>query len=124
MFIHCECEQLPRIFNYERFSSNLKDRLADVDARTEDWLKLCVCRVCGQNWQLDVWDKHQINCALKIDAPECWQTFDDKPFRLQLLVDSRGGFSEKICVMAGCRNRALKSLAYCPEHAFGIGLRE
>ena len=122
--MRCECKQLPRIFNYEQYPNNLKERLVEVSAKDGNWVKLSKCRACGQYWQTDVWDKYQTNCALKIDAPESWQSLDDKPFRLQLLVETRGGLSEENCVMAGCGNKALKSLAYCPEHAFRIGLRE
>ena len=122
--MHCECEQLPQIFNYERYPNNLNDRLVEVDAKDGNWLELSKCRVCGQHWQVDVRDKYQTNCALKIDAPESWQSFDDKHFRLQLLVETHGGFSQEQCKMSECQNKALKSLAFCQFHAYKIGLRE
>ncbi len=122
--MRCECEQLPQIFNYERYPNSLKDRLVKIDTKDGNWLELYKCRACGQHWQLDVWDKYQTNCALKIDAPETWQSFDDTPLRIQLLIESRGGFSEEKCRMADCRNKALKSLAFCQFHAYEVGLRE
>ena len=122
--MRCECEQLPQIFNYERYPNSLKSRLVKVDAKAGNWLELFQCRVCVQHWQLDVQDKYQTNCAIKIDAPETWHSFNDESLRMQLLVESRGGFSEENCKMANCQNKALKSLAFCQFHAYGIGLRE
>ncbi|HXG85812.1 MAG TPA: hypothetical protein VNI84_17465 [Pyrinomonadaceae bacterium] len=87
-------------------------------------MKLNKCCICWQHWQIDVWDKYQTNCALKIDKPKNWQSFDDEPDRLKLLVETRGGLSEEKCVKQGCTNDALKSLAYCPIHAYKIGFRE
>ncbi len=122
--MNCECNQLPHIFNVERYPNHLKDRIEFVDRKDEGWVKLGKCRVCGQYWQLDEWDKYQTICAIKVDAPDDWKNYDDKPDRIQLLINSRNGLSEEECVMAGCKNKALKSLAYCPKHAYEIGLRE
>jgi hypothetical protein len=119
----CECKRLPNIFNTERIFNGLKNRVKIVDIKN-NWIKLGRCSVCGQFWQLDEWDKYQTICAIKINDPANWQTFDDEPDRVQLLINSRGGLSDKECVKANCRDTALKSLAYCPKHAYEIGLRE
>jgi hypothetical protein len=120
----CECERLPHVFNLEKYSNRLKKRLTEVEVKSDGWVKLCQCRACGQYWQLDEWDKYQTLCAIKISDPANWQTYDDQPDRARLLIESRGGLSEEECVMARCQNKALKSLAYCPAHAYEIGIRE
>jgi hypothetical protein len=121
----CECNQLPLIFNVETYSNRLMDHCNLVGQKEDGWLELYKCSVCDQYWQVDVTDKLQINCAVKIDNPANWQNFDDKAIRMQYLVDSRGGFSDEECVVAGCKNKALKSLVYCTKHAYeNAGLRE
>jgi len=120
--INCECNQLPRIFNVENYPNHLKDRVQLVDRKDDSWRELGKCRVCGRYWQLDKWDKFQTICAIKIDFPDDWQKYDDKPDRLELLVNSRGGLSEVKCVKANCQNKALKDLAYCLKHSYESGL--
>jgi len=122
--MNCECHQLPKAFNLERLPNRLRRRIEEIDFKDQGWVKLYKCYVCGQRWQLDEWDKYQVVCAIKIPETANWRAYDDKPDRLQLLLDSRGGLSENACVKAGCGNLALKSLAYCPAHAYEIGLRE
>jgi hypothetical protein len=122
--IDCECRQLPRIFNVEKYSNHLKDRFEVVDRTDDNWIELGKCRVCGQYWQIDKWDKYQTICAIRVDFPDNWQNYDDKADRMQLLFDSRSGLSQEKCIKAGCENKALKSLAYCLNHAWEIGLRE
>ncbi len=83
------------------------------------------CGKCGQLWQFDLIDKYQTCLAIKIDTNVDWPTFDDKPVRLEYLIRSRGGVSDEECVMQGCKDFALYTLAYCPAHAFEYaGLRE
>ena len=123
--MNCECNQLPRIFNVETYPNRLMAHLELIDKKDGGWLSLYKCSVCAQYWQVDLIDWLQVNCAIRIDNPAEWHDFDDKPVRVQYLIDSRGGLSEEGCVMAGCKNRALQSLAYCPKHAYeDVGLRE
>jgi hypothetical protein len=121
----CECSQLPQIFNIENYYSRLMTHLEIIDQKDGGWLKLFKCSVCNQHWQVDLIDRLQVNCAIKIDDSVEWQNFDDKSIRIQYLISSRGGLSEEECVTAGCKNKALKSLAHCPKHAYeNVGLRE
>lgn len=120
----CECSRLPRLFNIEKYLSHLRETVEIVDRKDSGWGELRICRICGQHWQLDKWDKLQTICAIKIDFPDDWQNYDDKSDRMQLLIDSRGGLSEVRCIKAICQNKAFKSLAYCLEHSYEIGLRE
>ncbi|HSU24971.1 MAG TPA: hypothetical protein VLI65_03215, partial [Pyrinomonadaceae bacterium] len=65
------------------------------------------------------------NLGIKIATAFGWKDYDDTPIRLQFFVNSRGGLSDEICIMQGCKNNALLTLAYCPGHAyFYVGLRE
>ena len=94
------------------------DSLTLVDEKDGGWRNLYSCSDCGRYWQVDLIDKYQVNCAIRIDDPNNWQTFDDKPLRMQYVFDTRGGLSDEGCIVARCPNKALKSLAYCLEHAY------
>ncbi len=123
--MNCQCRQLPRTFNIETFPNRLDDFLELVDQKNEGWRTLNKCSVCGQYWQLDLIDRLQVNCAIKIDNPNEWLSFDDKPVRVQYLFDVGRGLSDEDCIKARCPNKALKSLAYCLEHAYDYAnLRE
>ena len=123
--MNCECNQLPRIFNVETYPNRLMAHLEPIARKDGGWLRLYKCSVCGQHWQVDLIDRLQVNCAIRIDNPTEWRDFDDKPVRVQYLIDSRGGLSTEECLMARCKNKALQSLAYCPKHAYeDVGLRE
>ena len=118
----CDCDQklnVLQITDYSQFTSQLEV----VAVKHAEWVKLCRCLICGQHWQVDKWDKYQVICAIKIENPESWQIFDDEESRLQLLISSRGGLSNKTCMWVGCNNKALKELAFCPQHAWTKGLR-
>lgn len=119
----CECDHLPNVFNIETYPQGLTSHIELVDRTV--WLTLQKCENCKQLWQLDNIDRLQVNLAIKFDKNVEWSDFDDKPSRFQYLIDSRGGVSEEICIMEGCKRQALKSLAHCPVHAFDhVGLRE
>ena len=121
----CECESLPRIINLETYPNHLMDGLELIDEKDSGWRKLYRCGVDGCYWQVDVIDRLQTNCAIRIDDVSGWRTFDDKPVRLQYLIEARGGLTQDECIMAGCKNKTLKTLAYCPTHAYEtVGLRE
>ncbi len=119
----CECDHLPDVFNLETHPHCLMNHLELVD--NTEWLTFQRCVDCGQTWQLDNIDRLQVNLAIKFDSNVDWRVFDDKPLRFKYLIDARGGLSGDTCVMEGCENLALKSLAYCPAHAFDyVGMRE
>jgi hypothetical protein len=124
LFERCDCARLPAIFNVGRRPNRLKRTLVEVGLKAEEWVRLFKCSACGQHWQLDEWDRYQTVCAIKIEDATGWRTFSDRSVRIGFLVDSRGGLSEGPCAMARCGGQALKSLAYCPEHAYELGLRE
>jgi hypothetical protein len=114
---------LPSAVNIERLPGEWLDKLKKIDERP--FLTLKRCGVCGQLWQLDLIDKLQTNLAIKFDNGCDWHEFDDTPFRIPYLIDSRGGVGDRTCIVQDCRNLALQRLAYCPGHAYDyVGLRE
>jgi hypothetical protein len=64
--VSCECNQLPRILNNEKYSNHLKDGVEVLDRKDDGWGELGKCHVCAQHWQLDKWDKLRIICASKL----------------------------------------------------------
>lgn len=119
----CECDQLPSVLDLKTYPHGLDNNLTPID-RTA-WLTLQKCENCDQLWQLDNIDRLQTNLAIKLDTNVEWRDFDDRPYRYQYLIDSRGGLSEEICIMEGCQQKSLKSLAHCPFQAFDyLGLKE
>ena len=121
--IKCECDHLPNVFNIETYPQELVGHLELIDQTV--WLTLQQCLNCKQLWQLDNIDRLQVNLAIKLNSDVNWRDFDDRPERLGHLISSRGGVSKEHCVMEGCNQHALKSLAHCPKHAFDhLGLRD
>ena len=119
----CECANLPETINLESSEARFADDLSTVNKKT--WLTLAKCGACGQLWQLDLIDKLQTNLAIKVPTDIDWASFDDKPLRTNHLIRSRGGISDKPCIVQACQNLAINSLAYCPHHAFDYAdLRE
>lgn len=88
------------------------------------WIKLYSCQSCNQFWKVDNHDKYQTNLAIKLDNAQNWEDFDDFEIRKEFLCRSRDGYSSEGCRKLGCNKIALKSLAFCLDHAWEIGLRE
>jgi hypothetical protein len=98
--------------------------MKEVAWTKDKWARLHKCSVCGQHWQVDVWDKYSEGLAIKIDKPEQWKDYDDESDRLSYLIESRGGVTDKQCQWQNCNENALQGLAYCPYHAYHkAGLR-
>ncbi len=88
----------------------------EIDNACQNWQAVLKCPICSQLWLVDRYDKLQSLFAYKIEKPED----KEKSFfnvHKEFLEESRGGYSDKKCVMAGCLNKSLKELAYCPECA-------
>jgi hypothetical protein len=121
--VKCDCLTLPTAVNLESAMSERLNHLDKIDEKP--FLSLHKCRGCGQLWQLDQIDRLQTNLAIKLQNVYDWNDFDDTTARVQFLIDSRGGLSDKTCIKHSCSNLALRTLAYCPEHAyFYAGLRQ
>ena len=118
------CDQLPDVFEYKgKPRSLLDDRVTEVATKAGGWLSLRRCSTCGQHWQIDADDPHEVRLAIKVDAPESWDRFDDKPARVQHLVNTSAGLDEDRCIWVGCERRRLKGVVYCPVHLYEMGAR-
>lgn len=119
----CECAQKPELFPADDAHPHLR-RMAAV-AHQDQWVRLLCCQSCAQHWQVDAWDKYRSGLAIKLSSPDSWAEFDDVPTRMQALVQARGGLGKEHCQWAGCANRAIHGLAYCPGCAYHqVGIRE
>ena len=83
------------------------DQHADVELRR--------CEACGRYWQVDV---GRGGLAIPINDPNNWSEFDDRPVRLQHMIDHDGGLAEGKCIWAGCDRKPLKGCKFCPHHAY------
>ena len=133
----CQCAELPSCVNYGELEREFVRWFEVVAEHT--WVRLYRCLHCDTHWQLDFDDRSDF--AIKVAAPhswldlirsgrfgralttlakvmENWPDFDDKPYRREYFVRSHGGESDRQCTWAGCRNRALKDMAICVDHAY------
>jgi len=110
----CQCAELPNCINYEEAGSKFVRSLELVAEGA--WARLCRCLHCNTHWQLDV--DHRSDLAIKITKPDNWPKFDDKPYRREYFMRLHGGEGDAQCTWPGCRNRALKDIAICVDHAY------
>ena len=73
------------------------------------------CDTCGMHWQVDI---GRGGLAIRIEHPENWNEFDDRPVRLQYMIEQDGGLDEGKCIWAGCNRAPLKGCRFCPHHAY------
>ena len=114
------CKSLPQIFYLDDvvfFESRLRK------VAQGNWVSLHKCRWCRQHWRLDDWDKYTTQFAVKIDDPQHWETFDSTDLEKGLLLESRGGTTDKKCIWAGCGNKSVQGVAYCIDHLYESGAR-
>ena len=119
----CKCSKLKeRVSGYreDSYFSNFNE----IGQTDKGWRVILQCPKCGQLWLVDVFDKVQSLYAFKIDKPEdSGKSFFE--IHEKYLIEARGGYSHKKCMMAGCGNNALQNLAYCPECAINkLGIYE
>jgi hypothetical protein len=112
----------------ERVSGYREDhyfkRFNEIGRADNDWRVILQCPECNQLWLVDVFDKVQSLFAFKIDSPKDTERSFFAVHK-KYLIESRGGYSQKKCVMAGCENRGLMELVYCPECAINkLGIYE
>ena len=79
------------------------DRHADVELRR--------CETCGMYWQVDV---GRGGLAIRIDDPDNWNEFDDRPVRLQRQIDHDGGLDDGQVHLVGLRQETAKRLQVLP----------
>ena len=119
--MNCGCSAHGEFVAIASDSNEFVAGLEHVSAAEKPWLKLYRCPVCGQHWQIDVAAElnRRIPLAIKVHAPDSWQTFDDHPYRRQHFIDSCGGLTGDTCKWQGCSNRCVRGISFCAEHVAG-----
>ncbi|MGY6217382.1 hypothetical protein ACW73L_19685 [Methylolobus aquaticus] len=116
----CQCSTLPEALYLDDYPPGFRETLTLI--ATGDWVELYRSQ-CGQMWRIDGYDKLRTQLAIKIREMHGWEQIDSKPLVLDLLTRSHGGCSDTRCLMADCRDLALKGLAFCAEHLYAAGVR-
>ena len=117
----CKCSKLPEAFYLREGHREFEKSLKRED--TGNWIWLGSCPKCGALWAVDEWDKYQPQVANRVTSREGWDGLDNIEMRKQLLLKSRGGFTDKKCVWAGCHDKAVKGVMYCLDHLWKTGAR-
>ena len=117
----CRCADLPEIV---RLDEHPTIESGSEQLEMANWTRLMCCRVCGQLWAVDEWEKYQRQLAVKIPQREGWGSFDTMPLRREFLVQSRGGLTDEPCIWAGCGQPRVRGVVYCADHLWKTGARE
>lgn len=88
------------------------------------WTHLKECPECKQLWRVDVPDKYQTQFALKVASPEGWEDIDTTAMVKELLLKTRGGTTNEVCIWSGCDGSRVKGVVYCIDHLYETGARE
>jgi hypothetical protein len=110
----CECSNMKEFLRGNNLTPPFKN-MAEISINSKNWCHLKKCTDFDQHWQVDEWDKYSETLCIKINDPDNWSNFDDKPYKIKYLIQKHGGLSEEKCVWIDCKNKALKNLAFCPE---------
>ena len=122
--MRCNCSESPDTARGSTADLPFSE-MEEVDFKSDDWVRLLKCSLCGQYWQVDEWDKYQVCIGIKVNDPQNWDDFDDLSYRMDHLLRARGGITEEICQWRDCEEYSLNDSAYCPRHTFEVaGLRE
>lgn len=110
----CRCPS-DRDFGYRnQFPPGFASFLEQVDKT--DHRCLGKCRTCGSCWSLDENLALGTVIVFKETDPERWKIRDTTPERIELLVESRGGYGEGTCIWAECADRRVAGVVYCARH--------
>ena len=118
----CKCNNLPSQFYFSDAASKFSQKLSEV--AIGDWVKLYECTVCKTLWAIDVWDKYTWQVVFKISDREKWESEITVDKRKQLLLNSRGGLTDEICIYANCNKKRVRGVVYCLDHLYNTGARK
>lgn len=89
-----------------------------------DWYRLFQNKSDKSYWRLDVWDKYQEQCFVRLESNKDWSEFDDQKLRIALLKKHHGTTKNK-CIWKDCDKNTLRELTMCEYHAYTeMGLRK
>ena len=120
--MNCNCLQLADLFYLSEAPPSFESSLIEKDVG--NWVFLKECPQCKQLWRIDAWDKYQTQFALKVPSSEGWEELDSVPMVKDLLLNSRGGTTDEICIWAGCDGKRVKGVVYCIDHLYETGARK
>ncbi len=114
----CSCTKQRDVQKLGEYPPGFLWRPKKLDSKVGGEVVLFRCADCGASWQIDRWARDGVNLCVRVDDPDNWQTFDDKPLRYRYLEQNRGGKSTERCRWQCCDKYAVKGLAFCAECAF------
>jgi hypothetical protein len=74
------------------------------------------CPSCGSFWIVD--DVTRGPMAVRAASAIEINSFDERPYRRDLMIAWHGGLTENKCLFAGCDNRTLKGIVFCVDHQY------
>lgn len=121
--IKCRCAKLPDAFYLDEGPRSFSKKLKEEDFG--NWMWLGSCPKCGTLWAIDEdeCDKYQVQIVTRVKSRENWKEEDTVRLRKQLLLESRGGLTEKECICAGCHKKTVQGVVYCIDHLWETGAR-
>lgn len=120
----CDCINYPNHIYRHDLPESFISKLEEKEVSLEQWKSLYECKICGQLWVIDVWEKYNPGIALKIKNPNGWDNLDVIPFEKELLLKSRGGTTDEKCIMKNCSNHRVNGVVYCLDHLYETGARK
>lgn len=118
----CKCKESPKVEYLNELDDSFKVNLEKID--TGFWVELFECKICGQLWKIDVWNKYQYQFAIKIDDHDKWESFDLTEDKKRLLLKARGGLTNEACIVKDCNKKCVKGVVYCIDHLYNTGVRK
>ncbi len=118
----CECASLPEIFYLSEGPEGFEGSLKLLDGK--DWVNLYECPECGTLWAIDAWDKYRVRFAMRLGSREAWPTIIPVEEQKELLLASRGGTTDEMCIWEDCGKHRVKGVVYCIDHLYEAGARE
>lgn len=104
---------------YERFPNSSRIYLSKLSVG--NWHELFRCTQCNQLWRIDIPDRLQEQYVLKVESNSDWDNYEISDLAKDLLLTSRGGLTDSICIVSGCGKNAVKGVVYCLEHLYQTG---
>jgi hypothetical protein len=113
----CDCQHRPPFFDIH--PDELRTFLEGFDQLTNQRLEiyhLYRCSACDTLWIVD--DSTRGPMAVRAANAFEIKSFDERPYRRELLIAMHGGLEESKCMFIGCNNRALKGIVFCVDHQY------